>query len=63
MGARDQARAVPPRHDGSEADTAATMVLSQLEGALLLARTYRSLEPILRAEQAVKLLVRVGHQG
>jgi TetR/AcrR family transcriptional repressor of lmrAB and yxaGH operons len=35
------------------------MVLSQLEGALLLARTYRSLEPIERAEQAVKLLVRI----
>src|SRR5436309_1011507 len=35
-----------------DADLAATMVLSQLEGALLLARTYRSLEPIHRAEQA-----------
>ena len=42
-----------------EADLAATMVLSQLEGALLLARTYRSLEPIHRAEQAVKLIARV----
>jgi TetR/AcrR family transcriptional repressor of lmrAB and yxaGH operons len=41
-----------------EADLLATMVLSQLEGALLLARTYRSLEPLRRAEQAVKLLVR-----
>src|SRR6266568_4750946 len=41
-----------------DADVAATMVLSQLEGALLLARTYRSLEPLRRAEQAVKLLVR-----
>jgi TetR/AcrR family transcriptional repressor of lmrAB and yxaGH operons len=41
-----------------DADLIATMVLSQLEGALLLARTYRSLEPIRRAEQAVKLLVR-----
>jgi TetR/AcrR family transcriptional repressor of lmrAB and yxaGH operons len=39
------------------------MVLSQLEGALLLARTYRSLEPLRRAEQAVKLLAGVGHQG
>jgi len=28
-----------------ERTPAATMVLSQLEGALLLARTYRSLEP------------------
>ena len=42
-----------------EADLLATMVLSQLEGALLLARTYRSLEPIQRAEQALKLLARV----
>jgi TetR/AcrR family transcriptional repressor of lmrAB and yxaGH operons len=42
-----------------EADQFATMVLSQLEGALLLARTYRSLEPIHRAEQAMKLLARV----
>jgi len=41
-----------------DADLAATTVLSQLEGALLLARTYRSLEPLRRAEQAVKLLVR-----
>jgi TetR/AcrR family transcriptional regulator, lmrAB and yxaGH operons repressor len=43
-----------------DADLVATMVLSQLEGALLLARTYRSLEPIRRAEQAVKLLARIG---
>jgi TetR/AcrR family transcriptional regulator, lmrAB and yxaGH operons repressor len=35
----------------------ATTVLSQLEGALLLARTYRSLEPMHRAQEAVKLLV------
>ena len=42
-----------------EADLVATMVLNQLEGALLLARTYRSLEPIRRAEQAVKLLVKI----
>jgi TetR/AcrR family transcriptional repressor of lmrAB and yxaGH operons len=41
-----------------DADLLATLVLSLLEGALLLARTYRSLEPIQRAEQAVKLLVR-----
>ena len=39
-----------------EADVVATAVLSQLEGALLLARTYRSLEPMHRAEKAVKLL-------
>jgi TetR/AcrR family transcriptional repressor of lmrAB and yxaGH operons len=41
------------------ADTVATMVLSQLEGALLLARTYRNLEPIHRAEKAVKLLASI----
>jgi AcrR family transcriptional regulator len=40
-----------------DADLAATLVLSQLEGALLLARTYRSLEPLRRAEQAMKLLL------
>jgi len=45
-----------------EADQVATMVLSQLEGALLLARTYRSLEPIERAEQALKLLARVSER-
>jgi TetR/AcrR family transcriptional repressor of lmrAB and yxaGH operons len=44
-----------------DADQVATTVLSQLEGALLLARTYRSLEPMQRAEQAVKLLLRA-HQ-
>src|ERR1700737_295126 len=42
-----------------QADLVATTVLSQLEGALLLARTYRSLEPMHRAEQALKLLVRI----
>jgi TetR/AcrR family transcriptional repressor of lmrAB and yxaGH operons len=42
-----------------DADLAATMVLSHLEGALLLARTYRSLEPLRRAEQTVKLLARI----
>jgi TetR/AcrR family transcriptional regulator, lmrAB and yxaGH operons repressor len=41
-----------------EANLVATLVLSQLEGALLLARTYRSLEPMHRAEQALKLLVK-----
>ena len=45
-----------------EAEQVATMVLSQLEGALLLARTYRSLEPIERAEQALKLLARVSER-
>ncbi|MEA2869442.1 MAG: TetR/AcrR family transcriptional regulator, lmrAB and yxaGH operons repressor, partial [Bradyrhizobium sp.] len=41
-----------------DADLVATTVLSQLEGALLLARTYRSLAPMHRAEQALKLLAR-----
>ena len=40
-----------------DADLVATIVLSQLEGALLLARTYRSPEPLQRAEQALKLLL------
>ena len=42
-----------------DADQVATTVLSQLEGALLLARTYRSPEPLQRAEQALKLLARI----
>jgi len=42
-----------------DADFVATVVLSQLEGALLLARTYKSLEPMHRAERAVKLLARI----
>lgn len=46
-----------------DADLAATMVLSQLEGALLLARTYRSPEPLRRAEQAVLLLAGVAKRG
>jgi TetR/AcrR family transcriptional repressor of lmrAB and yxaGH operons len=41
-----------------EAERTATAILSQLEGALLLARTYRSLEPMRRAEKAVLLLAR-----
>jgi TetR/AcrR family transcriptional regulator, lmrAB and yxaGH operons repressor len=41
-----------------DAELAATLVLSQLEGALLLARTYRSAEPLNRAEHALKLLMR-----
>jgi TetR/AcrR family transcriptional regulator, lmrAB and yxaGH operons repressor len=39
-----------------KAERVATMVLSQLEGALLLSRTYRSLEPIHRAGEALRLL-------
>jgi len=45
--------------ESEDADLVATAVLSQLEGALLLARTYRSPEPLQRAEQALKLLVRM----
>jgi len=41
-----------------DADLLATQVLSQLEGALLLSRTYRSLEPLHRAELVMKLLLR-----
>jgi TetR/AcrR family transcriptional repressor of lmrAB and yxaGH operons len=41
-----------------DADPIATCVLGQLEGALLLARTYRSLEPMRRAEQALTQLLR-----
>jgi TetR/AcrR family transcriptional repressor of lmrAB and yxaGH operons len=41
-----------------DADLVATLVLSQLEGALLLARTCRSLEPLQRAVLAVRLLLR-----
>jgi TetR/AcrR family transcriptional repressor of lmrAB and yxaGH operons len=40
----------------NKADRTATAVLSQLEGALLLARTYRSLEPMQRAEKALLVL-------
>jgi len=40
----------------AEAERAATAILSQLEGALLLSRTYRSLEPMRRAEKAGLLL-------
>ena len=39
-----------------DAAMSATVILSQIEGALLLARTYRSVEPLRRAEAAVKLL-------
>ncbi len=41
----------------AEADPFATIVLSQIEGALLLARTYRNPTPLHRAEQALKLLL------
>jgi len=41
------------------AGRAANAVLSQLEGALLLSRTYGSLEPMQHAEKAVRLLVKL----
>ena len=41
-----------------KAAPAATAILSQLEGALLLARTYQNLDPMRRAEEAMRLLVR-----
>jgi TetR/AcrR family transcriptional repressor of lmrAB and yxaGH operons len=40
-----------------DAASAATAILSQLEGALLLARTYRSLEPMRQAEKAIDALI------
>lgn len=40
-----------------QAAAIATAILSQLEGALLLARTYRSLQPMRRAEDTLRLLV------
>ena len=42
-----------------DAAKVAVAVLSQLEGALLLARTYRSLEPMQRAEKALLVLAGV----
>lgn len=41
-----------------DAAGAATAILSQVEGALLLARTYRSVAPLRHAEAAAKLLAR-----
>ena len=43
----------------SDAEELATSALSLLEGALLLARTYRSPAPMFRAEKALKLLLGV----
>jgi TetR/AcrR family transcriptional regulator, lmrAB and yxaGH operons repressor len=40
-----------------QAGIIATAILSQVEGALLLARTYRTLEPMRRAEEALRVLV------
>jgi TetR/AcrR family transcriptional repressor of lmrAB and yxaGH operons len=49
-------------HFGAKPDDAAvsaTIILSHVEGALLLARTYRSVEPLRRAEAAVKVLAEI----
>ena len=45
------------RFNAERARLLATAALSQLEGALLLARTYQSLEPLQRAEQPIRALV------
>jgi len=44
--------------NAKEATSTATAILSQLEGALLLARIYRNLDSMRRAEDALRLLVR-----
>jgi TetR/AcrR family transcriptional repressor of lmrAB and yxaGH operons len=45
------------RFDAERAKLLATAALSQFEGALLLARTYQSLEPLQRAEEPIRALV------
>jgi TetR/AcrR family transcriptional repressor of lmrAB and yxaGH operons len=45
------------RFNAERARLLATAALCQLEGALLLGRTYRSLEPLLRAEESIRALV------
>jgi TetR/AcrR family transcriptional repressor of lmrAB and yxaGH operons len=45
------------RISAGRAKLLATAALSQFEGALLLARTYRSLEPMRRAEESIRVLV------
>lgn len=46
------------RFGAERAELLATAALSQLEGALLLARTYQSTEPLQRAEEPIRVLVR-----
>jgi TetR/AcrR family transcriptional repressor of lmrAB and yxaGH operons len=46
------------RFTAERAGQLATVVLSQFEGALLLARTYQSLGPMQRAEETIRVLVR-----
>ena len=45
------------RFNAERAKVLATAALSQLEGALLLARAYRRLEPLQRAEESIRALV------
>jgi len=45
------------RFNAERAKLLATAALCQLEGALLLARTYQSLEPLQRAEESIRALV------
>jgi TetR/AcrR family transcriptional repressor of lmrAB and yxaGH operons len=45
------------RFNAERAKLLATAALSQLEGALLLARAYRRLEPLQRAEESIRALV------
>ena len=45
------------RFNAERAKRLATAALSQLEGALLLARAYRRLEPLQRAEESIRALV------
>jgi TetR/AcrR family transcriptional repressor of lmrAB and yxaGH operons len=45
------------RFNAERAKLLATAALSQFEGALLLARTYQSLEPLRRAEEPIRTLV------
>lgn len=45
------------RFNAERAKLLATAALSQFEGALLLARTYQSLEPLQRAEESIRALV------
>lgn len=46
------------RFKPERAEMLATAALSQLEGALLLARAYQGVEPMRRSEEAIKALVR-----
>src|SRR5258707_6817954 len=45
------------RFDAESAQLLATAELSQFEGALLLSRTYRRLEPLQRADESIRALV------